>query len=290
MPINRFFSKNIWAFTSAGVITALGLVKPSFTYKNIYGLFLPDREMKEWIYGRNPVREVLRANRRDFFQLQIARGAREKGLISEIIQLGQERKLTIQRPARQELDRISKNHQGVVLQSSGYPYSSLGEMFEKLIESSYPAFFLLLDTLQDPQNLGTLLRSAEAVGVHGILLPLRQTATVTPAVVSVSSGASEHLMIAQTNLAQAMETLKQNDVWLIGLDSGNEAILPEEIDLTIPLGLVVGSEGEGMRRLVRQSCDLLLRLPMRGKVASLNAASAGTVALYLAWQARKFNL
>jgi 23S rRNA (guanosine2251-2'-O)-methyltransferase len=147
---------------------------------------------------------------------------------------------------------------------------------------------LILDTLQDPQNLGTLLRTAEVVGVHGVLLPHRHTATVTPAVVSASSGASEHLLIAQTNLAQGIQQLKEQGVWVIGLENRPEAGLPGQTDLSGPVALVVGNENQGMRKLVRKSCDLLLRLPLRGNVDSLNAAAAGSVALYLVWQARDY--
>jgi 23S rRNA (guanosine2251-2'-O)-methyltransferase len=149
-----------------------------------------------------------------------------------------------------------------------------------------PPFILILDVLQDPQNLGTLLRTAEAVGVHGVLLPLRHAATVTPAVVNASSGASEHLLIAQANLAQAITALKEAGLWVIGLEAGPGAQPPEQVRLDGALALVVGGEGSGMRDLVRKSCDMLLRLPMRGQVASLNAATAGSIALYLASRAR----
>jgi 23S rRNA (guanosine2251-2'-O)-methyltransferase len=153
-------------------------------------------------------------------------------------------------------------------------------------EKGEDPFVLVLDTLQDPQNLGTLLRTAEAVGVHGVLIPLARTATITPAVVSSSSGACEHLLVVQVNLAQAIRTLKEEDVWVIGLDGGPEAQPAERVNLKGGLALVVGSEGEGMRRLVRESCDLLMRLPMRGQIESLNAAVAGSVVLYLALAAR----
>jgi 23S rRNA (guanosine2251-2'-O)-methyltransferase len=143
--------------------------------------------------------------------------------------------------------------------------------------------------LQDPQNLGTLLRTAEGAGVHGVLLPLRHTVTVTPAVVGASSGASEHLLIAQVNLAQAIAALKESGVWIVGLHGGQQAERVDRVRLDGPLALVVGSEGQGMRPLTRDSCDILMRLPMRGRVESFNAAVAGSIALYLAWQARSFN-
>jgi 23S rRNA (guanosine2251-2'-O)-methyltransferase len=135
--------------------------------------------------------------------------------------------------------------------------------------------------------LGTLLRTAEAVGVHGVLLPYAHTATITPAVVSSSSGASEHLLVAQTNLAQTINLLKERDIWVVGLDGGEDAQPVDQVNLKGGLALVVGSEGDGMRRLVQERCDLLMRLPMRGQVESLNAAVAGSVALYLALAARK---
>ena len=134
-----------------------------------------------------------------------------------------------------------------------------------------------------------LLRTAEAVGVHGVLLPFRHTATVTPAVVNSSAGASEHLLIVQVNLAQAIQELKEHDVWVIGLEVGQDAQELSRVRLDGPLALVIGGEGSGMRALVRKSCDNLLRLPMRGKVESLNAAVAGSIVLYLAWQMRGFS-
>jgi len=243
--------------------------------------------MKEWIYGRNPVYEVLRVSRRQPFRLFIAQGAQEKGRLEEILRLGSDRKVPVERVPRSRLDGIDPGHQGVVLEASDYPYCALADILDLAEQRGEPPWVLILDVLQDPQNLGTLLRTAEAVGVHGVLLPYRHTATVTPAVVNASSGASEHLLITQTNLAQAIAALKEAGLWVIGLDNRPEASLPEQVRLEGPLALVVGSEGQGMRPLVAKSCDFLLRLPMRGQVESLNAAVAGSIALYLAWQTRK---
>ena len=245
--------------------------------------------MKEWIVGRNPVYEALRAGRRQFFRLQVAQGVYEKGRLAEIIYTCTANQIPVERLPRQRLDVLGDGHQGVALETSDYPYSNLPDLLALAYESREPAFLLILDALQDPQNLGTLLRTAEAVGVQGVLLPLRHTATVTPAVVSASSGASEHLLIAQANLAQAIESLKKAGVWVVGLESNPTAQDPNHVRMDGPLALVVGNEGQGMRSLVRDSCDLLLRLPMRGQVESLNAAVAGSVALYLAWQARGFS-
>lgn len=248
--------------------------------------------MKELIYSRNAVYESLRAKRRDVFRLQVAEGAQEKGKLKEIIESAIQRNITVERVPRAGLDKIHLNHQGVVLETSGYPYAELTDIFELAENRGEPLFVLLLDTLNDPQNFGSLLRTAEAVGVHGVVIPLRQTVTVTPSVVNASSGASEHLLIARANLHQAIEALKEAGAWIVGLESGGQpesrkqAQGPENIRLDGALGLVVGSEGEGMRPLVRQSCDLLMKLPMVGKIESLNAAVAGSVALYLAYLSR----
>lgn len=244
--------------------------------------------MKEWIYGRNAVYETLRAGRRKVYRLKIAQGIQSSSHIEKIQQIASEKKLPLDQVPRRELDGLAEAHQGVVLQTDEYPYVSFSQLVDRPRDSSRPPFFLLLDTLQDPQNLGTLLRTAEAVGVHGVLLPQRRTATVTPAVVNASSGACEHLWIAQYNLAQAINELKKSNVWVIGLEGGEDGQPLDKVRLDGPLALVVGNEGEGMRRLVRDTCDLLLKLPMQGKIESLNAAVAGSIALFLAWQARGF--
>jgi 23S rRNA (guanosine2251-2'-O)-methyltransferase len=245
--------------------------------------------MKEWLYGRNAVYETLKARRRQFFRMKIAQGAEEQGRLADILRLGKGFKLPVEKVPRSSLDSIGSGHQGVALEASSYPYSALQDVLSLADRHHEPPFILILDVLQDPQNLGTLLRTAEAVGIHGVLLPFKHTATVTPSVVNSSSGASEHLFIVQLNLAQAINQLKENNVWVIGLDVGHEAQNIETVNFAGPLALVIGSEGCGMRSLVRHSCDLLVRLPMRGKIASLNAAVAGSIALYYAWQKRGFS-
>jgi len=242
--------------------------------------------MKEFIYSRNAVYEVLRAERRDVFEIQIAEGAQEKGKLSEIIDSANQRKIKVIRVPRAKLDRIHENHQGVVADVGAYPYIDVVDILDHASQKSELPFVLILDSLQDPQNFGTLLRTAEAVGVHGIIIPLARTVEVTPAVVNASSGASEHMLIAQANLAQAMDALKQADVWMVGLDQAGVKMEAGSRHLRGALGLVVGSEGEGLRELTRKKCDIVLKLPMRGEIESLNAAVAGSVALYLAYLAR----
>jgi 23S rRNA (guanosine2251-2'-O)-methyltransferase len=245
--------------------------------------------MKEWLYGRNAVYETMRARRRQFLRLRLAQGAEEKGHLVDIIRMASTYKLPIERVPRSNLDTIGNGHQGVALEASDYPYSALMDVLALSARRGEQPFVLILDVLQDPQNLGTLLRTAEAVGIHGVLLPFRHTATVTPAVVNSSSGATEHLLIVQVNLAQAIQQLKEENIWVIGLEAGPEAQPLSKIRLDGPVALVIGGEGSGMRTLVRKSCDGLLRLPMRGMVDSLNAAVAGSIALYFTWQVRGFS-
>lgn len=243
--------------------------------------------MKETLYSRNAVYETLRARRRDVFAVEIAEGAQEKGRISEILRIARERKIPVKRVPRGRLERLKANHQGVALDASGYPYADLTEIFELAEARKEPLFVLLLDSLNDPQNFGTLLRTAEVVGVHGVVIPLARTVGVTPAVVNASSGASEHLLVAQANLHQAIDALKEAGAWIIGLEGGGQAKGPDEVRLDGAIGIVVGSEGEGMRSLTARSCDILMKLPMKGKIESLNAAVAGSVALYLAYLTRR---
>jgi len=242
--------------------------------------------MKEIIYSRNAVYETLIARRRQPLVLEVAEGVKQKGRLSEIIQLAKERKVPVKSVPRGRLERLKANHQGVALEVSGYPYADETDIFELAEKRKEPLFVLLLDSLNDPQNFGTLLRTAEVVGVHGVVIPLARTVGVTPAVVNASSGASEHLLIAQANLHQTITALKETGAWIIGLEGSEQAQDPDEVRLDGAIGLVVGSEGEGMRPLTAKSCDILMRLPMKGQIESLNAAVAGSVALYLTYMAR----
>jgi len=215
--------------------------------------------LTEWITGRNPVFEVLRAQRRQINHLWVAQGVKEQGRLADIIKIARSQQKPIKYVKRYLLDDLDPHHQAVALNAGGYPYSDLESIIHFAQSRNEAIFILLLDQLQDPQNLGTLLRSAEAFGVHGVILPLAHAASITPAVVNASSGATELLRIAQHNIAQAM-------------DRG--------------IGLIIGNEASGLRRLVRDKCDLLMRLPMQGQIDSLNAAVAGSIAVYLARQAR----
>ncbi len=245
------------------------------------------KAMKENIYSRNAVYETLRAKRRQPIRVLLSEGIQEKGHITDILEMAKQRRIPVERISRQRLDSIHPQHQGVVLEAGRYPYVDISDIIELARKKNEPLFVLLLDSLQDPQNFGTLLRTAEAAGVHGIILPLAHTVEVTPAVVNASSGASEHLLITQANLVQTIEVLKQAGVWVVGLDESPRSQTPDQVRLDGALAVVVGSEGEGIRQLVRQKCDFLLRLPMHGQIESLNAAVAGSIVLYLASQTRQ---
>jgi len=244
--------------------------------------------MPEFVYGLWPIMETLRAERRTFEKLVLADHLEEKGLVGEIINVAKEKNIDINRVQRRILDDLGgSNHQGMVLRVGPYPYVDIEDILQVSAKRGEKPFILLLDLLKDPQNVGSLMRVADAVGIHGIIMQERRAVSVTPSVVASSSGAVEHLHVAQvTNLVNAMRDLKNNDVWLVGMDVGPNIPPLDKTDLNLSLGMVMGSEGEGLRRLVRDTCDLLVSLPMRGQVGSLNVATAGSIALYSAWQAR----
>ena len=244
--------------------------------------------MNEILYGRNAVREALRAGRRKIYKLVLAQGTKETGIVADITTLASQSAVPIQRLERQQLDRLGDvNHQGVAAEAAPYPYVELEEILAEANQRQGMSLLLMLDCLQDPQNFGALLRTAEIVGVHGVVIPKRRAVGITPAVVNSSAGAIEHLLVARvTNLVRTMEELKAKGVWMVGVEDVSQARLYHQSDLTIPLALVIGSEGRGLGRLVRETCDILIRLPMRGNISSLNAAVAGSIALYEVWRQR----
>jgi 23S rRNA (guanosine2251-2'-O)-methyltransferase len=217
----------------------------------------------------------------------LAEGVSEKGVVDEILQLAAGLRLPLKRVPRTQLDRITKVHQGLALEAASYPYVEVASILGRARKSKEQPLVLALDHLQDPHNLGALLRTAEAVGAHGAIIPSRRAAGVTSAVVSASAGASEHLRVARVpNLVRTFELLKTDGLWVVGLESHPDALPYDQVDLNLPLVLVVGAEGKGLTRLVCETCDLRVRLPMRGKVDSLNVSVAGGIALYTALAAR----
>ncbi|MCA9984801.1 MAG: 23S rRNA (guanosine(2251)-2'-O)-methyltransferase RlmB [Anaerolineales bacterium] len=246
--------------------------------------------MAEYLYRRNAVLEALRSGRREHIQLWLDPKNDDKQL-KAIERLAREKHIPVSRADKGRLGNLcgDGSHQGVVLETRPYPYATIEDGLALARQRNEAPFFLILDLLHGMQNIGILLRTAEICGVHGVIVQSRRAPDITPAVVTHSAGATEHLNIIQVNnLNQALAELKAADIWIIGLDMDERAQTLGQIDLNMPLAIVVGHEGEGLRRLVKQNCDIILRLPMRGHVESLNAAAAGSVMLYQAWGARGF--
>lgn len=246
--------------------------------------------MPEYLYGHWPVLECLRAGKRDIEQLLLSKKVDEKGVVGEIVAEANARGVPVQRVPKNIMNDLANdsNHQSTILRVGSYAYETdVEDILAISAERGEKPFILLLDLLKDPQNVGVILRIADAVGVHGVIMQERRNVSVTPSVVAASSGAVEHLHVLQvTNLVNTMKDLKKQEVWMVGLDVAPNMQPLDKTDLNMALGLVLGSEGDGMRRLVRETCDLLVTLPMRGKIASLNVATVGSIALYSAWQAR----
>jgi 23S rRNA (guanosine2251-2'-O)-methyltransferase len=243
----------------------------------------------EKLYGRNAVLEVLRADRRRVSRLILAKDMRESANLKQIIQQARTNKIPIERVDRNELDSVTSGHQGVIAETSPFSYSSVADILKRAREVNQPPLIVLLDVLQDPQNVGTLMRTAVAVGAHGVILPPRRGVGITPGVVAASAGMCEHVLVAVANIAQTIRQLKKEDVWIIGLEASAQAMTLDRLDISGGIGLVIGGEEKGMRRLVRDSCDALVRLPMRPGVDSLNAAVAGSIVLYALWEARGYS-
>jgi len=248
--------------------------------------------VSDLIVGRRAVLETLRARRRRPFRLWIegAESDQIQGIVAELHAEAQAAGVPI-RFIRgglfEKLAREQANAQGVALEAGEYPYVGLDACLALARQRNEPPLLLILDHLQDPQNLGTLIRSAEAFGVHGIIIPDRRAARVTAAVSNASAGAVEHMLVAQvTNINRTIEELKAAGIWVAGLDDSPSAEMIARANLSGPLALVVGSEGEGLSRLTRERCDFLVRIPMLGRVESLNAAVAGSIVLHAAQQAR----
>lgn len=245
--------------------------------------------MAEILYGRNVARECLRARRRHIHRLMIADKLENSAIIDEIVGLGRHFKVPVEQVPRKKLAQLATGHQGVVLEVGRYPTVAVEDILAVAEKQAEPPFLVAFDHLEDPHNLGAIIRTAEAVGVHGVLLPKRRSAGITPAVVSASAGATEQMLVAEVaNLTQTLKKLKQAGLWQVGLEKAAGATFYHQTDLTGPIVLVIGSEGKGLSRLVKESCDLLVELPMRGQIESLNASVAGALILYEVWRARNF--
>lgn len=239
------------------------------------------RELPEDVLiGRNAVTEALRAGR-GINKILLADGDRE-GQVSEITALAKERGIILQFVERSKIESIAGGlrHQGVLAYVAPVAYAELDDILAKAEAAGEPPFLLLLDELEDPHNLGALLRTADATGVHGVLIPKRRSVPLTATVAKTSAGAVEYVPVARIgNISQTLKALKEKGFWVAGADmDGSQNYY--EADLTGPLVLVVGSEGKGMGRLTKEQCDFIVKMPMVGKINSLNASVAGSILMY----------
>lgn len=240
-----------------------------------------ERELPENVLiGRNAVTEALRAGR-GINKLLLAEGDKE-GAVSEILALAKERGIVTQFVERSKIEAIAGDlrHQGVLAYAAPVAYAELEDILKAAEEKGEDPFLLLLDELEDPHNLGALLRTADATGVHGVLIPKRRSVPLTATVAKTSAGAIEYVPVARIgNITQTLKALKDKGFWVAGADmDGTQNYY--EADLTGPLVLVVGSEGKGMGRLTKEACDFIVKLPMTGRINSLNASVAGSILMY----------
>ena len=235
------------------------------------------------LVGRNPIREALKSGR-DLEKLLVAKGEL-MGSGREIVAIARERQVIVQEVARERLDAMAPGHQGMIAVASAYAYSTLEDMLALAKARGEAPFLVILDGVTDPHNLGAIIRSAECAGAHGVIVPERRAVGLTPAAVKASAGAVEHIPVArETNIARTLERLKREGIWVFGADMAGTDY--RQADFSGPAALVIGSEGEGISRLVREHCDVIVSLPMRGKIESLNASVAAGVLLYAMAAAR----
>ncbi len=231
------------------------------------------------IEGRNPVIEALRSDR-EIDKIMISNSSKE-GSIKKIIGMAKEKNIVIQYVDKHKLDEISTSHahQGVIASVSEYKYYELDELLEIASKKGEDPFFIILDEITDPHNLGTIIRTADAVGAHGVIIPKRRSVHITSVVAKASAGAVEYVPVCKvTNIVNTIKQLKKEGLWIAAADMDGEVFY--EQNLTGPLALVIGSEGFGVSRLVKQNCDFVVKMPMIGNVSSLNASVAGGILLY----------
>lgn len=234
--------------------------------------------MADTIIGRNAVMEALRSDR-EIEKLIVGKGA--EGSIKKIIGMAKDKKIPIHYSEKSALDRIAdgKAHQGVAAQVSAYSYCEVEDILQRAEERGEDPFIIILDGLEDPHNLGAIMRTAECCGAHGIIIPKRRSVGLTETVAKASAGAIEYMLCAKvSNIGQAIDKLKDRGVWIAACDMGDQMYTDQ--NLTGSLGIVIGSEGFGISRLVREKCDFIVSIPMKGKITSLNASNAAAILMY----------
>ena len=240
------------------------------------------------VEGRNSVIELLKSNR-EINKIFIAKGDRQ-GSVNDIIKLCKDRGIVFQEVERAKLDELSEtgHHQGVIGFASPVEYKDVSDILEIAKERGEAPFIVIADEIEDPHNLGALIRTAEIAGCHGLIIPKRRSCQVTEVVAKVSCGATEHLAIARVgNINDAIEELKKAGVWVYGTDGSAKKLYFEE-DLTGPVAIIIGSEGRGMNKLTMKNCDVLLKIPMNGHITSLNASVSGGIVIFEAVKQRFF--
>ena len=231
------------------------------------------------IEGRNPVIEALRSDAK-IDTILVSREANQ-GSLNKIIELAKAKNVRIKNVDKTTLDRFSENkrHQGVIAEAMEYEYKEIGDILDYAKNRGEMPFVIILDEITDVHNLGAIIRSAECLGAHGVIIPKRRAAQVNGVVAKSSAGAVEYLPVVRvTNISQAIEELKEKGLWIYGADMGGKNVNEEKFD--VPMALVIGSEGSGIGRLVKEKCDNLVKIPMKGNVGSLNASCAASIIIY----------
>lgn len=239
-----------------------------------------ENEFNDQVEGRNAVLELLESDR-DINKIFISDGERH-GSINKIIALAKEKKVIINEVSKAKLNQMSQteNNQGVIAIVPPFNYCEIEDILDLAKDRNEKPFVLILDGIEDPHNLGSIIRTAETAGVHGIIIPKRRAANVNSTVAKVSAGAVEYMKIARVNnISDAINTLKENDIWICGTDMNTDKYYYDE-DFTGGIGIVIGSEGYGMSRLVKENCDFLVKIPMKGKITSLNASVSAGIVMY----------
>lgn len=244
------------------------------------------QSLSDQIEGRNSVLELLESDR-DINKILIAKGEKH-GSINKIITIAKQRKIVIAEVERQKLNAISEtnNHQGVIAIVPPFNYSSVEDILENAKQKNEAPFILILDGIEDPHNLGSIIRTAETAGIHGVIIPKRRAASVNATVSKSSAGAVEHVKIARVNnINETIKYLKEEGLWICGTDGDAKDYYYNQ-NLKGALAIVIGSEGFGMSRLVKENCDFLVKIPMKGKITSLNASVSAGIVVYEAVKQR----
>ena len=244
-------------------------------------------QYKDQVEGRNAVIELLESGR-DINKILIAKGEKH-GSINKIIAMAKEKKILLTELEKNKLNQIAQtqNHQGVIAIVPPFNYCEVEDILELSKKRNEIPFILILDEIEDPHNLGSIIRTAETAGVHGIIIPKRRAASVNSTVSKVSAGAVEYMKIARVNnINETIRFLKEQGVWICGTDMYTDLTYTKQ-DYRIPLAIVIGSEGFGMSRLVKQNCDFLVKIPMKGKITSLNASVSAGIIMYEVVRQRK---